>query len=690
MSSPSPSTPTPPSISSVPVSITSHTVLHNCRPLPEDIATLPEDETGCQYCGVSYLLLSKYDKMVTHVGSLEKDLEVLRSYAKSYPEAVSKSQDLEMQLKLSKEEMDSIKKELESTKSENSTNIRALHELQLRYTRITHDMENMMKRSMWTQESQSTQIKTLTRVLQDAHSQLGSYKKELRALKNQVVFTFKDQFGGTLSNISAELYKSLPEFLENRTKTMVNALNAKHGIVVGALKSEVEELKDYLKDSENRYNGLMKDMNQLREEYEGYIASQQSSSTTLTNRCNELQNEVETLRTKLTSVEKERDAHQLGERQAIEKWRGLEINIQNTSSSNQQTISSLQQQNAQLQQTLSNLQSQFDKEKATWETTTSTSSATISQTTRTLQTKDAQIHELNNSLRELRTTVHSMREERQKTIEAHQSRVQQLQDKYIQMLSDKEKEQESVLKERLLKEFESEKAELLQAQKHIYQKQMSDVKGALQAQLDAARLSRDHAAVDHTRKLTQVEKEWGAKYTKAQDEILELRSKLASLETTLTAEREKASKALLANSNNSSSLSNAEIESLKIEVGRSKAEISFLKETIRMECEERMTLLAQLDGLRRGLPGAGAAAGMGPPAGGGGQASPSRASMGSAGKLPSLKSMKGMKGGNRDEEPKPNTVEKDPEMSLYQSMATAAALKKSAKLRPLSSNGRKW
>ena len=53
----------------------SSTVLIRNRPLPEDIQALDEGDTGCQYCGVSYLLLSKYNNLVRHVSSLESQLE---------------------------------------------------------------------------------------------------------------------------------------------------------------------------------------------------------------------------------------------------------------------------------------------------------------------------------------------------------------------------------------------------------------------------------------------------------------------------------------------------------------------------------------------------------------------------------------------------------------------------------------
>ena len=47
----------------------------------------------------------------------------------------------------------------------------------------------------------------------------------------------------------------------------------------------------------------------------------------------------------------------------------------------------------------------------------------------------------------------------------------------------------------------------------------------------------------------------------------------------------------------------AHIQELESELSRKNAEIGFLKETVKMECEERMELLATLDSLQRGVGG---------------------------------------------------------------------------------------
>lgn len=48
------------------------------RPLPEEILAMDESETACQYCGISYLLLNKCERMEAQVREMEKERDELR------------------------------------------------------------------------------------------------------------------------------------------------------------------------------------------------------------------------------------------------------------------------------------------------------------------------------------------------------------------------------------------------------------------------------------------------------------------------------------------------------------------------------------------------------------------------------------------------------------------------------------
>ena len=48
------------------------------RGLPQEILEMTESETACKYCGISYLLLTKVEKMEAHCRQMEAQLENLR------------------------------------------------------------------------------------------------------------------------------------------------------------------------------------------------------------------------------------------------------------------------------------------------------------------------------------------------------------------------------------------------------------------------------------------------------------------------------------------------------------------------------------------------------------------------------------------------------------------------------------
>lgn len=48
--------------------------------LPQDILQMSETETACEYCGISYLILNKCEKMQEIVKEMEEERGKLRVY----------------------------------------------------------------------------------------------------------------------------------------------------------------------------------------------------------------------------------------------------------------------------------------------------------------------------------------------------------------------------------------------------------------------------------------------------------------------------------------------------------------------------------------------------------------------------------------------------------------------------------
>jgi hypothetical protein len=48
--------------------------------LSEDIKNMAETETACEYCGISYLLLNKYEKLTAYLAETQKELSTLQVF----------------------------------------------------------------------------------------------------------------------------------------------------------------------------------------------------------------------------------------------------------------------------------------------------------------------------------------------------------------------------------------------------------------------------------------------------------------------------------------------------------------------------------------------------------------------------------------------------------------------------------
>ncbi|KAJ1550582.1 hypothetical protein HK405_000264, partial [Cladochytrium tenue] len=140
---------------------------------------------------------------------------------------------------------------------------------------------------------------------------------------------------------------------------------------------------------------------------------------------------------------------------------------------------------------------------------------------------------------------------------------------------------------------------------------LSETLVALQAQLDAARLARDQAAIQAQKRIAAAEQDMLSNSAKLRSENEDLKLKLEMSE----AERLKLATAAATSTRLARTDTDAsEARALQAELGRRELEIGFLKDTVRRECEERMELLARLDAIERGLPTAprNAAAAAGP------------------------------------------------------------------------------
>ncbi|KAJ3238412.1 hypothetical protein HDU81_007893 [Chytriomyces hyalinus] len=564
----------------VPVTVNSSALITDCRPLPEDIATLDDCDTGCEYCGVSYLLLSKYNRIVAHVSKLEKELETLKTYAVDHPLLLASHAALEQSFKESKDANSSLAADLAHQKDECGQAIRGMHELQLRYTRLTHDYETLITRNTWMDDSLKSQIRSFVRSLAFWKDDVTSLKEQLLNLKNAYVEEWRPAFEDVIANASMEITAAVPAMIETQVQVKVSKIAALTKEKMLSMEEEIVDLKDEI--SESQCAQLSEHLQEATRQFDECLNSQKTESENTRARVEE---EIKSLKATIQDLEHRLECLQsqkLEMEQALNHERALSLS----------TTASMKCLLQEKESELRALNTSFENERKAMEQGGNTAVGKIN---RALAQKDVEIHKLNGTITELKSSIEKMKEERGLTIEAHQSRIKQLQDKYQEMLKEAGDKKSDVkgnaFESELRSKFEAEKIELLTVQKGNFQKQLSELQAKLQSQIDAARITRDHTVSDSKRKLSKLEEESQQKLDKLKSENDQLKTRIVALEL-------KAAEPQQVPVNPAEDLHTGKLAS---EISRRDAEIAFLKETIKMECEERMQLMTRLDSVQRGV-----------------------------------------------------------------------------------------
>lgn len=221
----------------------------------------------------------------------------------------------------------------------------------------------------------------------------------------------------------------------------------------------------------------------------------------------------------------------------------------------------------------------------------------------------SQIEQLQSQLQNYQDTLSSLREERQKTIEAHQSRISQLQSKYLTDITDlKTKNSEEVskielkIREQLKKENEIE----IDSMKKKITQVNSFIKILQECQLKLDNLNNELNSVK-TLAANETKKAFESASKKYSEKIIELERMIASLISSKKSDDEiyqqeisnLKNKILQQSSNEKYVPKNT--SQLSALLAQRESEIAFLKDTVRIECEERMGLVSTLHNLKQNI-----------------------------------------------------------------------------------------
>ncbi|KAH6574703.1 hypothetical protein BASA62_002331 [Batrachochytrium salamandrivorans] len=479
------------------------------RPLPDDILHMKETDTACQYCGISYLLLSKYESMNSHVQKVETEMAELKNYIQERPQMLTRI-DL----------------------------------LLARQRELEHDQEEKLHRN-------AKQIQ---------------HQAELQA-----------------------------------SASSRNIINLRYGVIQA--QSDLAKLKGYFSSCERRNERISAELESYKHDYLTHIDEQHVHTRDLQSNCLELENRLYQANGHIMDLTTEREVL-YAEKNKIQAL--VDINQKN-----QETVcNEYKEELNSLQLKSTREQLEYEKKIATLESFVKRKSS-LSQyqvdpeytnARLIMAKKDEQMVKMECTIRELSQSITGMRKERALMIEAHQSRIKQLQERFLEDVkaaSGKEAlEMEIEIRRNCVKEKNESMSQLRASMCQDFEME----KNKLQTQIDALKKAYDFSGTVALGRIEAEKKKQAIEFENQIQELNSLRTKesesnrntIASLERDLAESK-------IGQTTQGFNVGQERMAQLQASITSKDAEILFLKDTVRLECEERMGLVAMVAKLQLGM-----------------------------------------------------------------------------------------
>ncbi|TPX62679.1 hypothetical protein PhCBS80983_g00364 [Powellomyces hirtus] len=600
------------------------TDLLSYKPLPDEILRMSEAETACQYCGISYLLLSKYERMVEHVKGLEEHLVHLQDYAKERPTVLKQIETLESLHKASESTAQILRVQLAESQEAARTSLHELNESKRRCEELAERLERAIEKNDDEKDAKRQHMNKLIRHLSDIRADLLDQRREVNEMKASIRQSNSIILCETIPAIQKRLQADLSLVAQRQHEAFQERLQRKTKGEVGVMKKELDLVRDELQEANEKSARLSQELKQAKlqaeehvnaqkskHQHEDFLAVRQAPYDTMDvsdyaqgirSTCLKLDDQLHAAKTLATNMTHERD-------KLASRYHNLEIRVAEERRMQNQDRQGMETQLKLLEGKLTMKEQELREtvEKHVQERRSSEDgSSALSNANRALAQKDEQLYALERSIRELHATTQSMRVERHKTVEAHQSRIKQLQDKFIEDLAVAGRTEADKREEELRRVFAIDKDEALRFLRESLTMEMHTVTDRLNRQMEALQHAKDQSDAKSVRQIRSVEEGWERKHAIVNEQLNKLKASnaadFAHYQARIRALEEQLAEASAQQHQRPTSgpVDPKQLAELKSLVHKRDAEIGFLKDMVRVECEERMGLVAELAHLKRG------------------------------------------------------------------------------------------
>jgi len=575
------------------------------HPLPKEIQNMPQSETVCQFCGVSYLIHHEIKKLEEKITLLEKQLV-------GYNDMKNQKNDLNQKIDKNKNEISQLKQSLYENKSLLTDKVLESENLQNENEKLKKLSDGAQNELKVIQKKMLLQKNSYLTSLKNVNSKVNEFKKEFHEVK-QYSKDIIPQFQNYILKTEKRLVKRVMCEIE---RFQQNEFNFESSL------QQVKVLRNELELSKNKINKQESELEKEKKLKSKLMFQLDSDCSKLKMDLEDYQLANAELSTKIENLEKEVSLKNKSFLEATENIRYKEQKISDCEIKFQAKIDQIESESKSQLKRYEEEQLSFYNKLKNIKAENNVMTSKIQKKDETIKSLQSQVdfsREENKSIKQISKEatekITKLVDERKRMIMEHQEQIVSISKKFQQDIASLQNNTHQIesLKKELTSKYEEKILQIkekLQVENNIeverqkndaiskhqkLQKEYIEQEGQLQAKIEE--LTRKLNSTSHSLKLYKVQVEnkevnHNLERESLQNIVNELQEKLSkvtvekySSEVSLELKqlKEKIEKLVEVN------------EDLKKVKAKQKLQIEKLEETVRRECEERFELLNALN-----------------------------------------------------------------------------------------------